>query len=52
MDDEVMFVCESCQTICALQEADDEECEGDGFYELPGDDISCPCCGDAVGEPV
>ncbi len=50
METEVMYICENCQTDCDLQE--DGECEGDGFYERPGDDITCPCCGDVVGEPV
>ncbi|KKM13166.1 hypothetical protein LCGC14_1719020 [marine sediment metagenome] len=50
MGDQVMYVCVICLTDSEYFE--DGECEGAGFYEIPGDDITCPCCGHIVGDSV
>lgn len=47
-EEQLLFFCETCDSECEL--TDDGECEGNGFYEWPDKDITCPCCGDLVAE--
>ncbi len=45
---ETFFYCEDCAIGCELPE---EECEGNGFYEVvteSTEEIKCPCCESVV----